>query len=292
MIGRARSHGAITIVNAIATGDGAAMGINLYTEAEVELIKGIEEVVVTIKGAPEEDGNLARTSFQMVLERYSVRGYGAKIVTSSNIPVARGLKSSSAAANAVVLAVLSALGKEAPDHEIVNMSVDAALRSGVTITGAFDDACACYYGGFHVTRNYSKEDLRMDKAEEDLIILILIPNRKIYSSTIDKTKLSSLGPIVREAHRIALRGEYWRAMTMNGLAYAPAFGLNPKIATEAILSGAISAGLSGKGPAVAAVCTDEREADVTKALSRFGGKVIKTHPNNKVAEVLSVTGQG
>ena len=292
MIGRAFSHGAITIVNAIATGDGAAMGINLHTEALVELVKGSKEVVVTIKGSPKEDVTLARAAFQKVLERYNVRGYGAKIVTSSNIPVARGLKSSSAVANAIVLAVLSAFGKEAPDHEILNMSVDAALSAGVTITGAFDDACACYYGGFHVTKNYTKESLRRDRAEEDLIILILVPNRKIYSGTIDKTKLSSLVPLVRESHRIALRGEYWKAMTMNGVTYTHAFGLNPKIATEAILSGAISAGLSGKGPAVAAVCTGEKEAEVKKALSRFGGKVIKTHPNNNLAEVLSVTGQG
>ena len=81
-------------------------------------------------------------------------------------------------------------------------------------------------------------------------------------------------------------------MTMNGFTYSHAFGLNPKIATEAITAGAISAGLSGKGPAVAAICTGDREADVKKALGRFGGKVIKTHPNNEIAKVLSVTGQG
>ena len=44
--------------------------------------------------------------------------------------------------------------------------------------------------------------------------------------------------------------------------------------------------------ATADAVTDEREADVKKALGRFGGKVIKTHPNNNVAKVLSVTGQG
>ncbi|MEE9134500.1 MAG: shikimate kinase [Nitrososphaerales archaeon] len=292
MIGRAVSHGAITIVNAIATGDGAAMGINLQTEAVVELTRGSKEVDVSIKGSPKEDGALARAALQTVLERYNLRGYGAKIVTSSNIPVARGLKSSSAAANAIILAVLSALGKKAPDQDIVNMSVDAALKAGVTITGAFDDVCACYYGGFHVTKNYAKKSLRRDKAEDDLIVLLHIPSRKIYSGSIDKSKLSSLGPRVRESHRIALRGEYWKAMTMNGFTYSHAFGLNPKIATEAIISGAISAGLSGKGPAVAAICTGDREADVKKALGRFGGKVIKTHPNNTVAKVLSVTGQG
>ncbi|MFQ6011690.1 MAG: shikimate kinase, partial [Nitrososphaerales archaeon] len=269
-----------------------AMGIDLYTEATVELTKGVKKVVVNIEEAPGEDLELARAALQSVLGDYGVTGYGAKITTSSNIPIARGLKSSSAAANAIVLAALSAIGKQPSDHEIVIMSVEAALKAGVTITGAFDDACACYYGGFNVTRNYTREALRRERAKEDLVVLIHVPSRKIYSGNIDKAKLSSIVPIVRESHEIALRGEYWKAMTMNGFTYADALGLNPNIAMEAIVSGAISAGLSGKGPAVAAVCTREKEADVAKALRKFKGEMIRTHPNNKGAEVLSIDGQG
>ena len=38
MNGKAKVHGAISVVNAIATGNGSALGISLETNAEVTLI--------------------------------------------------------------------------------------------------------------------------------------------------------------------------------------------------------------------------------------------------------------
>lgn len=56
MKAEATAHGAASIVNAIATGKGAAFGINLYTKAEVELTPGPEiEVII--------EGDRAKTQF-------------------------------------------------------------------------------------------------------------------------------------------------------------------------------------------------------------------------------------
>ena len=110
MRGKGLSHGAGTIVNAIATGRGAAFGVDLRTEAEVELdSSGI--IDVRIEGFEGEGTELAERCVRNVLAKMAKEeGYGAKVTTRSQIPISRGLKSSSAAANAIVLATLDALG--------------------------------------------------------------------------------------------------------------------------------------------------------------------------------------
>ena len=107
MMGKAVSHGAATIVNAIALGKGAAFGIDLRTTAEVELEPGGEIKVLMDE---EEDPTLAVRCVEKVLSRFAPDDHlGAVVRTRSEIPISRGLKSSSAAANAIVLATLDAL---------------------------------------------------------------------------------------------------------------------------------------------------------------------------------------
>ena len=109
MKGTGASHGAATIVNAIANGKGAAFGLDLRTEATVELTEGSGFEVV-MDGLPGESTALAERCVLGVLERVGGgRRYHAKITTRSQIPVSRGLKSSSAAANAIIFAALDAL---------------------------------------------------------------------------------------------------------------------------------------------------------------------------------------
>ena len=86
--------------------------------------------------------------------------FGAEIKTWSNIPVAKGLKSSSAAANATALAATAALGKTLDDLELVKLGVEAAFDAKVTVTGAFDDACASYFGGVVITDNLNRQIIK------------------------------------------------------------------------------------------------------------------------------------
>ncbi len=87
---------------------------------------------------------------------------GFTVKTSSTLPVASGLSSSSATSNAVVIATANALmneyqfksrSKDFNELDLLNMGVDASLEAGVTITGAFDDASASYFGGLTITNN-------------------------------------------------------------------------------------------------------------------------------------------
>ncbi len=79
-----------------------------------------------------------------------------RVRTTSDIPVSRGLKSSSAAANAVIMATLDALGEQMDPLEAIRIGTKAAIAAKVSVTGAFDDACASLFGGVAITDNRSE----------------------------------------------------------------------------------------------------------------------------------------
>jgi shikimate kinase len=100
MIGKAACRGAATIVNAIATGRGAAFGISLETDALVELEQGPGEIVLRDS---KEGRDLAAGCVRAVASKTSKKELKGEIRIRSEIPISRGLKSSSAVSNAVVL---------------------------------------------------------------------------------------------------------------------------------------------------------------------------------------------
>jgi shikimate kinase len=283
-VGEAIAYGAATIVNAIATGKGAAFSLKLWTKAKVELTEKPGKISVKIVSDPWEKPNLAIESVRTVLEKFKLtKRYGAKVRTESNIPVARGLKSSSVAANAVTLATLSALNIKLKDLEVVKLGVEAAKKAGVTITGAFDDACASYFGGITITDNYKQKILKTNRLPEEYSAVILVPEEKVYTSESELEKVKLLASTVEVAFNEALKGNYWRAMTLNGIIYSAAYGYDVKPVLDALKAGAVAAGLSGKGPAIVAVTPDGKAEKVAEALEAYEGKILKTPLNNDKA---------
>jgi len=284
--GRAVAYGAVTVVNAISCGLGAALGVRLKTEAEVRLTNEPGRIVGRILSDPEESTILIESVVNRVLEHFGLKGeYGAYVETASNIPIARGLKSSSAAANAIALATVSALGEALDDVTLVNLGVDAAIDAKVTITGAFDDACASYFGDIVITENMSRRILKRVKAE-DYTVLIHVPPEKSYTAKSDVKRMKLIAKEVASVHRIALRGEHWQAMTINGILYSSVLGYDTSIVIEALSAGAIASGLSGKGPAVASIVPEDAVDHVLEVLERRGGEIIKTEINHEKAHRL------
>jgi len=278
------SHGAITIVNAMATGRGAALGIGLQTRAIVRVTNRSGVFIARNLSDPQENTKLAKAAAQSVFARFGVdKRFGAIIETDSNIPIAVGLKSSSAASNAVALASLRALGRKVGDAEVVKLGVRASFKAGVTLTGAFDDACACYFGGVVVTDNVRRRILRRFRPDRGLRVLIQVPKAKKYTRDVDPGAFRSIKPFIQAANRSALRGDYWNSMTFNGLVYSMALGYDTRAATTALDAGAVAAGLSGKGPAVAAVVPNSKRANVRAAWRRIEGQVIETSLNFRKA---------
>jgi len=287
MKAEAVAHGAATIVNAIALGKGAAFGVDLWTKAEVRLTEEPNVIKGEITSDPAESTVLIERTVSRVFKHFSVeKRFGAKVKTWSNIPVARGLKSSSVAANAVALAAVAALGETLDAMEVVKLGVDAAFDAKVTVTGAFDDACASYFGGVVVTDNLKRKLLKRVALPDDLTVLFHVPSKKAYTADSDVTKLKTVKPLVEIAYNEALKGNFWVALSLNGVIYSSALGYDASVASDALAAGALAAGLCGKGPAVTAVVSSDKIDSVKTALQHHEGEVLQAHLNHEKAKVI------
>lgn len=276
MKGYAWANGAATILNAVANWKGSAFGIELKTTAEVELNRS-----GCIKGdVPGMDTRLIERCAQLVLERFGCK-YGATVRTQSEIPVAGGLKSSSTAANAVVLATLDALDEDLDRIEAAKIGVQAAREAGVTITGALDDALASMLGGVVVTDNREMALLKHEKLCGD--VMLLVPDKKLFSRDTNVERSRLIAPLADVVFELAMRGDWGRAMSLNGFAYCGALGLPVEPLLLALQAGVQGVSLSGTGPAYAALLGRASADDLEDAWKILGGRVIRTKANNKGA---------
>jgi shikimate kinase len=277
---RATMHGAVSIVNAIATGNGSSLGISLRVTAEVELARGHGVRFLTGKNDDRLVNNIIRDTMpKEMIERNLII-----IKVKSEIPIGFGLKSSSAVSNAVALAC-SGLAKEeeeVDDYAVLDAAVRASLDAKVSITGAYDDATACYFGGFTVTDNYSRRLIRREEAPENLYAIIFLPRN---TSRGDVRRLSNLSDLFTDAFKLAEAGEYWKAMKLNGVLASAALGSTYLPVMAAIERGALAAGVSGNGPSITAVAYEDEVEDIKSALSKFEGMIIMSRINNQKASV-------
>ena len=285
MRGVASACGSATVVNAIASCKGAAFAVDLRVRAEVELTKP-GKIIGRIADHPRESAKLIEICVKKVLKHLKLdKKYGAKVTTRSQVPIAVGLSSSSAAANATVLATFAAVGKKPQPITALNLGVDAAMEAGVTITGAFDDASASFLDGGVVTDNTKRKILKRFNVDPKLKVLIYVPPKRFYTSKTDVEKVRKFARFVNVAHALALEGDAFSALTMNGLIYSRALGHDPIIATEALNAGAIAAGLTGTGPAVVALARSKDMANIKKVWGKRAGKIIVTKPSSVGARI-------
>jgi len=289
LTGRAEaiSHGAATIINAIATGKGAAVGVDLWTKAVVALTDEARHVDVTIRSDLSENPVLAQKTVECILKHFGLeKEFGAKVETTSNIPVARGLKSSSAAANAIALATTAAIEHSLDDVTLVKLGVDGALDAKVTITGAFDDACASYFGGIVITDNIERTIINRFEPTEALTVLFYVPIKKTYTVGSDVKRMKGMASAVKIAYNEAMKGNYWAALTLNGLIYSSALGYDSSPAVDALTAGAVASGLSGTGPAVSAIVPKDKIDAVKNVWQKCEGEILEARINLQKARVV------
>ena len=287
---KVRSPGSATIINAISTGCGSAFAIDLYVDAEVQLKSGSN---IKCSSDQKVDTTLMEICAKNVLEKYNVTT-GVEIYTKSSLPVASGLSSSSAVSNAVTLALNNAVVNEYGMNilknrldgiDILNLAVDSSLEAGVTITGAFDDASASYYGGISVTNNLKREIIRRERWDGQNI-LIYMPDKKSPTAEADVARMKLLAPWVKLAFREVLKGNIYHALTLNGLLYCSALRFNPDIALDALEAGAVAAGLSGTGPSFIAITDEENSSQVEDVWKSYPGRVIPSRIDNQGTQVI------
>ncbi|WP_048190171.1 shikimate kinase [Methanobacterium sp. SMA-27] len=293
-----KSPGSATIINAIATGYGSAFGIKRYVTAEVQL-KGPDSSIIC-SADRDVDMSLMEICVKMVINKFKENysdievDTGFSVKTSSTLPVSSGLSSSSATSNSIVMATAKALMKEYDiksdkiafnDLELLNIGVDASLEAGVTITGAFDDASASFYGGLTVTNNNTREILKMHDMEQQNI-LVYMPNRISPTAQSDVRRMKLIAPQVKLAFNEALHGNICNAMTLNGILYCASLAFDPNIALDALDAGATAAGLSGTGPAFVAMASNENVDKVKEAWSSLPGQIFCTEVDNEGTRVI------
>jgi shikimate kinase len=279
---RAIVHGAISIVNAISTGKGSALGISLKVSAEAQLQTGHG-----IKITPSRNGDkLIKNIIQKMMPKKTIEDNMISIRVDSEIPMGYGLKSSSAVSNAVALACSQlVMEAEIDDYTILEASTRSSLEAKVSMTGAYDDATACYFGGFTVTDNYSKRLIRKEKAPENLYAIILLPTN---SSRGDIRKLRNFSDLFIEAFNLAESGHYWKAMKLNGVLVSASLSSTYTPTLDALEHGALSASISGNGPSIAAVGYQDTVQQIAEALSQFDGRIIISKVNHEKAKASIV----
>lgn len=277
---KATVHGAISIVNAIATWKGSTLGIDSKVEAVMRISDGRGIYVES------ENKSLSSRLINKVIElsvpKKDLEKNRIELSINSEIPTGYGLKSSSAISTVVSLACHKAFQKHYSDTDVLNAGIDASLATKVSMTGAFDDACACYFGGTIVTDNKLRKIIRMQRTPTDLGVVIFIPQSRKRGNV---KKLRNLPSVFERAWMFAKDGEYWSAMILNGLATSHILRSDPQLILRLVEKGAIGASISGNGPAVAAVAKKNNIQSIKRVFSDLDGKVITAAVNNKKADV-------
>jgi shikimate kinase len=289
----AATFGAISIVNAIASGRGATAGVRLRTEADVEIERSKGEWEVFVNGRRWSRGLATETARRAIRSAgRDPEAFSGKVLTRSTTPVGVGLKTSSSSSTAIALAVHAALGQGDVDPQrVLDCSVDASLASGASVTGALDDAAGCLLGGINATDNLERKIVSSKRIDKGLKVVIKVPKTRSRRQAVDPEFIRKFGNLTDLFFRMSLRGEHWEAMVLNGMAYSSILKYDPFPALRAVELGALGAGLSGTGPSVAAVFDPSKRAEMdalTRDWGSDGSTVIATDTNNEHGRVLSV----
>lgn len=277
---KATVHGAISLVNAIATGKGATLGISPKVQVIMEVVEGSG---IDIKSANQSlSSRLISKTIEKIVSKKQISKSKLNLSLNSEIPTGYGLKSSSAISSAVALATAKLFKQKINDPKILLAGVNASIETKVSLTGAFDDACACYFGGFMVTDNYKRKIISSKKAPTNLKVVIFIPKSRKRGNI---KKLKTLKPVFERAWSFAKNSDYWNAMILNGFATSSILDSDPKLITSLVEKGAIGASISGNGPSIAAVTKQSNISAIKKVFSSLEGKVTVAQINNKRAEV-------
>ena len=280
---KANMHGAVSIVNAIATGRGATLGISLNVEANIEATPGIGIFFESEESSL--SSRLIRAVIEKAVPKSDLERNKITVLVKSEVPSGYGLKSSSAISSVVSLACAKIFKPKITDLEILRYGVEASIQTKVSITGAFDDACACYFGGFVVTDNTNLKIVKSEKAPEDLVAIIFIPRSRRRGNV---RKLKILDGVFLQAWALASNSDYWNAMMLNGLATSTILNSDPRVLTDLVENGALAASVSGNGPSIAAIAKKENVSNVKKVFASMEGRTMISNINNKKAEVYEM----
>ncbi len=270
MTGRARSGAAISVLNALFDGVGAALGIDLAVEAEVDRDDGAgahDAIRPASSATP-----LVRATLDRARAEYAPGRAGpVRLTIRSEVPAAVGLKSSSAVGTAVALAYARAVGERPEPAAVARLAAETARAVGQSATGAFDDALASLLPGLWMADTRHATVLLHRPGPSGELLLWIPPGTHRPSPTI-LPRLEGRGDPSARARLEAddLEG----AMEANSEALERALGL-PSVGREELRGGGARAvAVSGLGPAVAVLAPAPQLPELRAILSKRPGRLL------------------
>ena len=276
-------HGAVSLVNAISTGNGATLGIDTFVKTRLETKDGTGIYITSDNKTI--SSRLINKVIENIVPKRQLEKTRLELDFKSNIPTGYGLKSSSAISTAVSMACSKAFKKDMNDKKILKVGVESSIQTKVSITGAFDDACACYYGGFNVTNNYKRDLIIRHPAPKNLEAIIFLPKSRKRGNL---KKLKNFKDAFEKAWEFARKSDYWNAAILNGIATSSILNSNPELILKLVKKGAVGATISGNGPSIVAIVKRGHGSNIKKEFSSLEGNVLVSSINNKKAEVHEV----
>ena len=162
--------------------DSLGLALTIYNYIEATETEGGLEIEIldaeTKEFLPTDEKNLVYKAMKYLFEKANYHPKGLKITLKSEIPVTRGLGSSSACIVGGLVCANELSGKKYSKRELLEMAV--------AIEGHSDNVCAAACGGFTVSV-YTKSELfyHSHKMPQDLKYLVLIPD---YAVTTQKAR--------------------------------------------------------------------------------------------------------
>ncbi len=270
MRGVAVTHAAVSVVNALPLGVGAAFAVDWRARA---LVRPAPDAMRSLTIEPRGAGTpLVRLAATAALRRLHAVDAPIRLELRSTIPRGRGLKSSSAVVGAVAWATSRSLGEEPKPLEIPRLAAGVERESGRSATGAFDDAAASAEGGGVVCDNRTDRLLRRFELGPGLGVALWIPASRHPPSRGFLGRFRRHRRLAQRAVDAALDGDWGRAMAANTAVVEGVMGYRyGHLHAAAREAGAIASGVSGLGPTLAAVAPVRRLRRVLSALPRNTG---------------------
>ena len=272
--------GAVSIVNAIATGKGSTLGIDTFVETTLTKKEG-KGIHITSENKS-ISSRLINKLIENMIPKKILDNTKLELDFKSNIPTGYGLKSSSAISSAVVLSCAKAFGKTMSDDEILKLGAKTSIQTKISITGAYDDACACHFGGFNVTDNSKMRLLHREIAPKDLQAIIFLPKSRKRGNL---KKLKEFKDAFEKSWQLAKNSDYWNAAILNGIATSSILNSEPNLIMKLMEKGALCATISGNGPSIMAITDRKNKSRVQKEFSGLEGNIMMANINNKKAHV-------
>ncbi|MHB1868201.1 MAG: shikimate kinase [Nitrososphaerales archaeon] len=261
----ATTHSAISVVNAIPAGRGVTIAIDIPCTVRASLIiQKNNERRIKVLSKTSDPHALVEKSVEHALSHLRAnipKSTQLRIQINSKIPTAVGLKSSSAVSVATTKAVFGLFSKDSDWRSILKSSCTASKDSKASVTGAYDDASASLLGGMAFTDNSKFKMVEHSKVPKKLgfKVAMLVPKkRKMFTSNVDASLFEKYRVESLHAFDLAMNGDFASAMLLNSIIQCSTLRYSMGPVSSALVEGASAAGITGKGPAVAALCQNSK----------------------------------